>query len=63
MKSQFRLFKGNGFCMGLKADLKKTSIGFIPKDWSIVKLGDVCEIYQPKTISRKEAAKASQWFF
>ena len=41
--------------MRLKSDLKKTSIGNIPKDWSIVKLGDVCEIKgggTPSTINK-----------
>ena len=33
--------------MRSKADLKKTSIGYIPKDWSIVKLGDVADPMDP----------------
>ena len=32
---------------------KKTDIGIIPNDWDIVTLGNVADIYQPKTIPQK----------
>ena len=41
--------------MGLKNNFKKTSIGIIPKDWSLVKLGDVADIKSggtPSTINK-----------
>ena len=33
----------------------------VPKDWQVVKLGDLCDIYQPVTISGKDLKKNGQY--
>ncbi|WP_079992710.1 restriction endonuclease subunit S [Campylobacter pinnipediorum] len=35
-------------------DYKETKIGIIPKDWDIVRLGDICKFYKGKNISKKD---------
>ena len=42
--------------MGLKVGLKKTSIGYISKDWSIVKLGDVADFLKGKGLSKSQVS-------
>ncbi len=37
-----------------KVELKETEIGLIPKDWEVVRLGEVFEIKQGKQLSSKE---------
>lgn len=43
-------YKSSGGEMVWNEELKKE----IPKDWKIFSLGEICEIYQPKTISDKD---------
>jgi len=48
------LFKYGGPSFRRGGKLKKTEIGEVPEDWEVVRLGEVCDLYQPKTISGKE---------
>jgi type I restriction enzyme S subunit len=46
---QILLTKGIGH-----SEFKETYFGIIPLEWEIKKLGDICDIYQPKTITSKD---------
>jgi type I restriction enzyme S subunit len=37
----------------LPTDFKKTEIGYLPRDWDLVRLGDLFEMQQGKAVSRK----------
>lgn len=39
---------------------KQTEVGVIPTDWEVKKLGDICEIYQPQTISQNNFSE--RWY-
>ncbi|MSN96403.1 hypothetical protein F1B92_04275 [Campylobacter sp. FMV-PI01] len=41
----------------MKQDYKKTSLGIIPNEWEVVKLGDVCKFYKGKGISKKDISE------
>jgi type I restriction enzyme S subunit len=51
-------YKSSGGKMVWSDELKRE----IPKNWSVKKLGDVCEIYQPQTISEKDCIKNGKYF-
>ena len=47
-----------------KQHLKREGIAFAEKSsnvWPLVKLGDICKLYQPKTISKKEMIKTGKY--
>ncbi|MEO0239141.1 MAG: restriction endonuclease subunit S [candidate division WOR-3 bacterium] len=55
------LFKYGGPSFRKGRKLKETEIGEIPEDWEVVRLGEVCKIYQPKTITLKEISESGPY--
>lgn len=41
----------------IKQGYKQTSLGILPQEWEVVRLGDICEIYQPQTIPQSDFTK------
>ncbi len=41
----------------IKQGYKQTSLGILPQGWEVVRLGDICEIYQPQTIPQSDFTK------
>ena len=51
-------YKSSGGEMVYNEKLKRE----IPNGWEVVKIGSVCDIYQPKTISEKDLVKDGKFF-
>lgn len=41
----------------MKNGYKKTSLGILPSEWEVVKLGDICKFYKGKGISKNDISK------
>lgn len=53
-----RPYRSSGGKMVWSEDLKRE----IPNGWDVSKLGEVCEIYQPQTISEKDCVEDGKYF-
>lgn len=51
-------YKSSGGKMVYNAELRRE----IPECWEVTALGEICEIYQPKTISEKEMIASGKYF-